>query len=337
MTVSRTCILWLQLLLFSAGNPAIASSPENDHKAKKLYKEGLALKQSGQLNAASACFTAAIREDEGLTGAHLELALVYRLQQQTESAKQQFLVLLRKEPFHKVALQNVAELYYEQQAFEDALTYAQQAQEAGAGRMERMIGLCYYHLDHADNAIRHLTKALDEEPANPAVPYKLAQVLALQERYEESIGYYHASLRIDSTQANLFYELGMIHYNMAQFKHAAGAFEKANALGRPADADYYYNLGNACLRQSETEEGIRHLKSALTLRPKDIRTMLSLANAYYKKQDYTNALTQWNGILVMQPMNAFAMFMLGKSYIGAGQLAKGQQICDQALALGDVK
>ncbi|WP_282456574.1 hypothetical protein [Chitinophaga sedimenti] len=40
---------------------------------------------------------------------------------------------------------------------------------------------------------------------------------------------------------------------------------------------------------------------------------------------------------MMQPMNAFAMFMLGKSYIGAGQLVKGQQICDQALALGDVK
>lgn len=337
MTVSRTCILWLPLLLLTVGNPVIASSPENDHKAKKLYREGLALKQSGQLTAAKACFTAAIRENESLTDAHLELGLLFRQQQQTESAKQQFLVLLKKEPFHKAALQNMAELYYEQKAFEDALTLALQAQEAGAIRMEKMIGLCYYHLDHADNAIRHLFKALDEEPDNPAVPYKIAQVLALKERYTESIEYYHASLRIDSTQANLFFELGMIYYNMADFKHAAGAFEKANALGRPADADFYFNLGNACLRQSETEEGIRHLTTALTLRPKDIRIMLSLANAYYKKQDYTHALTQWNGILVMQPMNAFAMFMLGKSYIGAGQLVKGQQICDQALALGDVK
>lgn len=337
MTVSRTCILWLQLLLLTAGNHAIASSPENDHKAKKLYKEGLALKQQGQLDAALERFTAAVREDGAFTGAYLELGLVYRLQRQTESAKQQFLVLLKKEPSNKVALQNVAELYFEQKAYEDALTYAQYAQEAGAARMEKMMGLCYYHLDHAEEAILHLQKALHEEPDNPAVPYKIAQVLALKERYAESIEYYHASLRIDSTQANLFYELAMMYYNMANFKHAAGAFEKANVLGRPADADYYFNLGNACLRQSETEEGIRHLKSALTLRPKDMRIMLSLANAYYKKQDYTNAVTQWNIILALQPMNAFAMFMLGKSYMGAGEVMKGQQICDQALALGDVK
>lgn len=337
MTVSRTCILWLPLLACLSGNPAIASSPENDHKAKELYHEGLALKRSGQLDAALARFTAAIKEDEALTGAYIELGLVYRLQQQTESAKQQFLILLKREPYNKVALQNVAELYFEQQAYEDALLYAQNAREAGVAGMDKLIGNCYYYLDHAEDAMKYLLTAFKQEPDNPAVPYKIAQVLALTERYAESIEYYKASLLIDSTQANVFYELAMMYYNMADYKHAAGAFEKANVLGRPADADYYFNLGNACLRQSETEEGIGHLKSALALRPKDIRIMLSLANAYYKNKDYHHAVTQWNSILVMQPLNAFAMFMLGKSYMGAGELAKGQQICDQALVLGDVK
>ena len=68
-----------------------------------------------------------------------------------------------------------------------------------------------------------------------------------------------------------------------------------------------------------------------------VDAMFNLANAYYNgfgvPQDYAQAAVQWNNILMQQPMNAFAMFMLGKSYICSGEVAKGQVICDRALLL----
>jgi tetratricopeptide (TPR) repeat protein len=127
----------------------------------------------------------------------------------------------------------------------------------------------------------------------------------------------------------------MMNFNMENYKTAAGAFEQAARLGRPVDADLYLNLGMAHLKQAAYDDAIRNLLSALALRPKDVQVMTNLANAWYKKQDFKNAITQWNNILLQQPLNGFAMFMLGRSYICSGEIARGQAICDQALTLGE--
>ncbi|HEY9259830.1 MAG TPA: hypothetical protein VIP81_17800 [Chitinophaga sp.] len=59
------------------------------------------------------------------------------------------------------------------------------------------------------------------------------------------------------------------------------------------------------------------------------------AHDLYNKGHFKRAIVQWKKVLHLQPTNAFAMFMLGKSYMGAGEQEKGETLCDQAIGLGE--
>ena len=56
-----------------------------------------------------------------------------------------------------------------------------------------------------------------------------------------------------------------------------------------------------------------------------------LAHDLYDRKLFKRAITQWRKVLRMQPDNAFAMFMLGKSYMGMGKKERGEALCDKAI------
>lgn len=59
------------------------------------------------------------------------------------------------------------------------------------------------------------------------------------------------------------------------------------------------------------------------------------AHDLYERKLFKQAIVQWKKVLHLQPTNAFAMFMLGKSYMGAGEKEKGEDLCDQAIMIGE--
>lgn len=61
------------------------------------------------------------------------------------------------------------------------------------------------------------------------------------------------------------------------------------------------------------------------------------ADDLYHKKLYKRAIVQWKKVLHLQPGNAFAMFMLGKSYMGAGEATTGAAWCDKAILVGEKK
>ncbi len=303
--------------------------------ARAAYRKGLRMQRIGRLDEAQVYFEMAIRENGRFADAYMALAGIHHHQLAYEPAKQLLQRLLQQSPGHEAAWQLLAALHFEERAWEDALTCAFRAQELGMPRMHRLIGLSYAYLDHPAEAAQALAKAHGEGTLNGEDLCKAARISAQLEAFEKSVQYYEESLKAGGNPPAVYYELGMMYFNMKNYKHAAGAFEQATRSGRPADADLYLNLGMAYLKQAAYDDAISNLQTASSLRPKDIQVMLNLANAYYKKQDFKQAAIQWNKILAMQPQNAFAMFMLGKSYMGYGELLKGQSICDQALAMGE--
>lgn len=162
---------------------------------------------------------------------------------------------------------------------------------------------------------------------------QMAEILALEEEYHESIRYYQHFLRLDEEQPASWYAVGVLYFNTKDFHNAVGAFEKAQKKGHPADADYNLHLGTAYLHIRQVDKGVKHLKSCLALRENDPRPMQALAHHYYLAGNYDAAIMYWGKLLSIQPENAFAMFMLGKSYIGNGEAAKGEALCDRALAV----
>ncbi|PUZ22655.1 hypothetical protein DCC81_19675 [Chitinophaga parva] len=326
-------ILCLLMIGFVSFTKTMAAPGDHEAKARQLYKEGLAFRSSGQLQAAATRFSAAINLSQSFTDAYLQLADIYRIQQQPGKAFVQYETALRYQPGHIGALRGLAAVAYEQQDYEKALTYALRLRQQGISGESLLIGQCYQALNDDSAALDALMVACAEMPANSEPPYLLAQLCANNENYSASIRYYQQAIRVDSNRSQLHYELGMMYFNLGDYARAIHSFERAASLGQALNADYHYNLGVACLKLEQTSKGIAQLKAALDQRPRDIPTLYTLAHTLYNTQDFKEAIVQWNLLLSLQPNNAFALFMLGKSYMGAGDTAKGNALCDKALSM----
>jgi len=184
-----------------------------------------------------------------------------------------------------------------------------------------------------EDAGRCFREVLHRDSTYSAAWLQLAEICALEEDYQESVSCYQHYLRLDERQPDAWYTLGVLHFNFKDFPAAANAFERAAAYGYTTDADYYLHLGTAYLHTRETEKALKHLRTSLIIREDDPRPMQALAHHYYLSGDFISAILYWNKLLSIQPENAFALFMLGKSYIGKGEKEKGEALCDKALAV----
>lgn len=79
-----------------------------------------------------------------------------------------------------------------------------------------------------DEALIVLARAESEEPAEPRVPFRIGELLALQGRYREAALAYRRALRLDPTRALVFYQLGLAHRAVGDRHSSVYAFEQAS-------------------------------------------------------------------------------------------------------------
>ncbi|TWW01549.1 tetratricopeptide repeat protein [Chitinophaga pinensis] len=192
-------------------------------------------------------------------------------------------------------------------------------------------GISYRHAGELDAAKKCFKEILRRDSGYASAYLQLAEISVLEEVYPESIIWYREYLRLEDDQPSAWYAIGVLYFNTKDFRAAVQAFETATKKGRRQDADYCLTIGTAYLHIKETDKGILHLQTCLELRQDDTRALQALAHHYYLAGEYVAAVTYWDRLLRIQPANAFAMFLLGKSYIGKGEVAKGEALCDKAL------
>lgn len=194
-------------------------------------------------------------------------------------------------------------------------------------------GISYRHAGAFDAAKQCFKEILLLDSTYANAYLQLAEMAALEETYPESIGYYKAYLQLEGKQADTWYTIGVLYFNTKDFSAAVQSFETAIKRGRKRDADLCLTLGMSYLHIKETAKGIQQLEACLELRADETRAIQALGHQYYLSGAFTAAISYWDKLLRIQPANAFAMFMLGKSYIGQGEVAKGEAMCDRALAV----
>jgi tetratricopeptide (TPR) repeat protein len=192
-------------------------------------------------------------------------------------------------------------------------------------------GIICRNAGHFDKACKYFNEILQEDSSYAAAYLQLAQIYALEEHFQKSILYYRHFLQREDKQVASWYTVGTLYFNTKDFAAAVNAFEQAMINGYLQDADFHLNLGIAYLHIRQTDEGIRQLQYCQQLCTEDTRPIQALAHHYYLTGDYHAAISYWTKLVVMQPSNAFALFMLGKSYIGNGDIAKGEALCDKAI------
>jgi membrane associated rhomboid family serine protease/Tfp pilus assembly protein PilF len=87
------------------------------------------------------------------------------------------------------------------------------------------------------------------------------------------------------------------------------------------------------LQLGDTDEAIKELQKAISLRPDFIPTHAALARAYIVKHDYDHAAMEFERIIALNPRDEDAYYRLGLIYLGQKQPSKAEDVFRQVLKI----
>ena len=123
-----------------------------------------------------------------------------------------------------------------------------------------------------------------------------------------------------------------MHADKDALKYILEAGEK----GYKRDNDYLENLGIAYLNVGDLEQGVNILNEVLKRKPSDMNILNMVAEAYYFKGKYKDAIEYWDRILEYDKESATSLYMIGMSYQKMGgreNSQKGIALCDKAIEM----
>ncbi|HET9055217.1 MAG TPA: tetratricopeptide repeat protein [Chitinophagaceae bacterium] len=326
----------LSLLLFILLYFTTHSWSYSDNDSVKTYLlKGLEAKSEHRFLVAINNFNKAIFFDSTNTEVLIALGETFAEMRQYAAAINAFEKLYQLDSYNTKAVENLANLYFLRRKSEMAIFYAEKMRKMkiGAGRPDYIIGMISYYDENYPVAVENLMNYLNYEPDNAEVTYAIGRSYVDLERYDNAIRYYEKSISLDSSSPMRIYELGMIYYNISNYGKAVEYFELAGARGLRQDIDYFVNLGNVYVSSGKAEKGIELLKKALEKRASNPSILNDLAYAFYYNKNYQEAIDTWDQILQMDKTNARSLYMIGICYQKRGEKAKGQILCDKAIAL----
>lgn len=264
----------------------------------------------------------------------IELANTYIAQNRYAEGREKYLLADKLKPNEPLVVENLAELSFNLRKWDDAIRYAQKAQQMKVSKpMSFIIGKSYYEQENYGEAVKFLDIALKEEPARAEIPYIIGRSYLDMSNYKQSAIYFEKAVALDSSRVNWIYEAGLVFYAIPDYKKSLVYIELAGNKGYKKSNDYLENLGNAYINVNQFDKGIEVLKEVLKRKPSDQELIYQVAQAYYKAKKYQEAIDTWDMALGLDKTNARVLYMIGLSYQKKGDKQKGQQLCDKAIEM----
>lgn len=266
-----------------------------------------------------------------------DLAALLADQRKYAAAMEQYKKAVTLNPRDTALLRQTMQLAYQLRQHEEVIRVAELYKKAYAqAPIALFLGKVYYEMEDYGKAIQYLTQAGKENPTVAEVPYLLAKSYADMMNFKGAIPFFLKALELDPKQPNWAYELGLSYYAIHDDANALTYIQKAAEVGYKKDNDYMENLAIAHLNVGQFDQGISILKEALDRRPSDFNLLNMLAEAFYGKAKFADAVEYWDRILTYDKTNASALYMIGMSYqkMGGKQNAdKGVALCDKAIEM----
>ena len=299
-----------------------------------FYKKGLQEKQTGRRMESLKNFEKAAMYNPNDKTIISELANVYYDLRRYGQAREVYKKLLTLGDNSPNNYRQLMMLSVNLKQNDDVIQYATKLKQVdAAAKVNAVIGKVYYEQDNYGDAIQYLTAAQKEEPANAEVPYMIARSYGDMLNYKQAIPFFEKAISLDTSKNNWVYELGLICYAMHDDKNALKYILLAGDKGYKKDNDYFENLGIAYLNIGNLDEGVKILNEILKKKPSDLNILNMVAEAYYYKGKFSDAMNYWDTILGYDKTNASALYMIGMCYQKKGEKDKGVRLCDKAIEM----
>jgi protein O-mannosyl-transferase len=148
--------------------------------------------------------------------------------------------------------------------------------------------------------------------------YNLGVALDKNEKLDEAIVQYQASLQSNPDYAEAHYNLGLDLFQKGKVNEAIAQYQEALQIN-PDYAEAHNNLGNAFFQMGKMEEAIAQEQEALRIKPDNAETHYNLGNTLLQTGKVDEAITQYQAALQIKPDFVEAHNNLGKVLLQEGR------------------
>lgn len=258
--------------------------------------------------------------------------------------------LLKDDPHHKNAHNNIGILFAGMNKYTEAIDHYSAAIRIDPNFDLPYInmGAAFFSLGKAGDAIEKYLKALKINPYRKITYKKLAAAYAALQIYDQEIYWYRKALQMGFLDADLYDALGIAWFRKGKLKYAASRFRQASDL-EPGNVLYRKHLTDtadkiksirkklseidimllqqgpetaqlnyeSCVLSAdigETEQAIRHCRTALDIQSGFSEAAEQLAMLYMSVKEYEKALSLYIKLSDMQMDSADICYKIGCLY-----------------------
>jgi len=255
---NRPAFVAVALAVLLANGPATSSAQTAQPRSpkapatfiEKLFNEGEAALNSGDLERAEQDFRKVLALDPQSAGAYANLGTICMRRQQWALALNNLRKAAKLAPQVAGIRLNIGLAYYRQNDFREAIPAFESVlrEQPGFSQARYLLGLCYFFSKRYPEAAQTLQPLWDEQSNNLSYLYVLgvaAHKAALPRLEEQALG---RLVEIGQDSPTLHLLMGKAYLNGEDYKKAIAEFERA-AEGDPRLPFVHFNLGMAYLRR----------------------------------------------------------------------------------------
>jgi protein O-mannosyl-transferase len=175
------------------------------------------------------------------------------------------------------------------------------------------LGAIYIEMDRQGEAIEILKKAIQLQPNDADIHYKLGLAYYKAGRYQEAIKSYQNAIQSKPGDSDTYNNLGLIYYHLGHYRDAVEAFKKAIVL-KSDDEELHYKLGVTWAALGNHTAAIESYKETIRIKQDHVNARFNLGLSYLALKRRDLALEQYRILKGLEKDSAQKLFALINQY-----------------------
>lgn len=207
-------------------------------------------------------------------------------------------------------------------------------------RVHQAYALNYIAMDILPGALAELETAAKLNSTNAELYYQLARLLYVDMRIPESVAASEKALALYSEYTEVYSNLGLCYEAISQVDKARENYERAIALtakGGSHDEWPYINYGAFLIKQGEPERALPLLQEALARNPASVKAQYYMGRALRKLGRGEEAKPFLEEAIRLDSTDSGAYYELGMLLGRTGDTARSRQLLDRFSVLKELE
>ncbi|MFN8258004.1 MAG: tetratricopeptide repeat protein [Bacteroidales bacterium] len=282
--------------------------------AKKLYKSGKEMSNSGNFFEAVDFFTRSVEKDPKYIASYIERALCYEELDQQADAIADYLTLAGLQAGEYNWYYRAAVLYYESKKYSEALEVLNKSGNLGLKRAEHseLKMKCNYALSNYKQALDDCLKAIALNSSAENYYYSGLLNKILENYAQAEISFSH-SVKTDPSYLNSYIGLSIVQLKQDKNSDALESVNQAlklNAKNKEANLlrsqIYRYN--------KEFGKALEDLNKLVSVYPGDYEILVQRGLTYFENNQFQNAVNDFSKVIAADSKHKQALYKRGIAY-----------------------